>query len=244
VPPAGDWHARLSYPTTSGLSASQTFRLLSSQAILQNASARGAAQGTSTPITLTVGNLRPPTSAVRVVFSGAAGQITPTVSGNTLSFTLSTAGLDTGNYTLQVANPSGAPLSNSLSFNVTPGLPGLTSLTPASAHLQDAPVIVTLTGTNFAKPDASDNGGSSVHISSTLLGITDFPIYSTNKVEGSGAGQVLPPYARVLSATQLVLHLDTRVAVPGTYDVAVWSPGGATPPQKSNKLAGAFTITQ
>jgi MYXO-CTERM domain-containing protein len=245
LPPAGDWQARLSYPTTNGISASQIFRLLSSQAILQNASVRGAAQGVaSVPVSLTVANLRPPISGVRVIFSGAAGQLTPTGSASPLGVTLSTVGLDTGTYTLQVLNPLGAAPSNSLSFNVTPGVPTLAGVAPTSAHLQDAPVLVTLTGTNFAKPDASDNGGSSVHISSAALGVTDFPIYSTNKVEGSGAGQVLPPYARVQSATQLVLHLDTRVALPGAYDVAVWNPGGLTPPQKSNTLAGAFTITQ
>jgi hypothetical protein len=41
----------------------------------------------------------------------------------------------------------------------------------------------------------------------------------------------------------MTVHLDTRGAVPGTYDLEVWNPGSLNPPQKSNTLPGAFTIT-
>jgi hypothetical protein len=190
-------------------------------------------------------NLRPSGSSspygVKVRFSGAGADIVPssvTPGTGTVVFTLSSAGLQTGTYSLQVVNPL-AQASNSLSFNVTPGAPTLSSLTPTTAPLQDAEVVITLTGTNFATPDASDNGGSTVHISAAALGVTDYPIASSNLP----VAQLTLPYARVLSSTSIAVHLLTLDAVPGSYDVAVWNPGSANPPQKSNTLAGAFTVT-
>jgi hypothetical protein len=247
--PAGDWLVRLCYASpctaSSPTSATLPFRVLSNQAILQAASPRSAAQGTSTVVAMTVANLRPlasgsPSFGVTVKFSGASAALTPSlVSGTTVQATVNTTGLQTGTYTLQVTNPNGAADSNSLAFNVTPGVPTVSSVSPTSAPMQDAEVLVTITGTNFSRPDLSGNGGSTVHASSTTLGITDWAIASFRDCTVAHP----LPWACVTSATQVQVHLDTRAGVPGAYDLAVWNPGGPTPPQKSNTLTGAFTIT-
>jgi hypothetical protein len=230
--PEGSWLVRLAYPDGTA-SSPYAFRVLSNQAILRGVDPRGGAQGALRPVTLTVGNLRPPLDAVRVQFvaPGAAPEtVVPTsAAGTTVAVSLDLRSRDTGTYTLAVVNPSGAAPSNTISFNVTPGVPVVSSLSRASAPRQDAPVEVILTGQNFAKPDASGNGGSVVHISSVALGLADMAIPTSATT--------------VVSPTQIRVMLDTRTGVPGTYDVAVWNPGGETPPQKSNVLAGAFTIT-
>jgi hypothetical protein len=242
---AGDYLVRLLFPG-GATSSAQTFRLLSNQAILQSATPRGAAQGASTPVTMRAANLRPSGGAspygIRVRFNGA--YVTPssvTPATGTVVASIGTVGLQTGTYTLQVTNPNGAADSNPLSFNVTPGMPTLTpgGVSPITAPIQDAEVVITLTGTNFATPDAGDNGGSTVHISAPSLGVTDYAIASS----GKPVAQLTLPYARVLSATSIAVHLDTRDAIAGSYDVAVWNPGSLNPPQKSNTLSGAFTVT-
>ncbi len=251
VPPAGDWLARLLYPG-GATSATLPFRLLSNQAILQSASPRSAAQGTSVPVTMAVANLRGAAGvspfAIAVEFSGGTPVTSVSVSrqtGNgTVTATISAAGLATGTYTLKVKNP-GAVSSNALSFNVTPGLPHLTSLTcsapspacasPTSAPMQDAPVPVNIVGSNFAKPDAADNGGSAVHIFSAT--VTDYRIPALHNCTAA-----LAPCALVVDAGHITAYVDTRAAVPGTYSVQVWNPGSANPPQKSPETL-SFTVT-
>jgi hypothetical protein len=223
--PEGSWLLRVGYPGGSS-SATFSFRVLSNAAVLQDATPRGGAQGAVVPVTLTAGNLRPPLGSVRVRFDGQ--DLVPTgTTATTVTASLNLAGKNTGTYALQVVNPGASP-SNALSFNVTPGPPTLSSVSPGSAPRQDTPVTVTLTGTNFAKPDAGGTGGSAVHISAPELGVTDYTV----------------PAARttVMSPTQILVSLDTRIGVPGEYDIAVWNPGGPTPPQKSNVLADAFEI--
>jgi len=233
--PEGSWLVRLAYPDGTS-SSPYAFRVLSNQAILRDASPRGGAQGGSVAVTLTVGNLRPPYDQVRVTLSDGTTPITlvpsPVPSGSpptSVQISIPLAGKSTGTYTLAVVNPNGAAPSNTISFNVTPGVPTLASVSPTSAPQQDARVPVTLTGTNFAAPDASGAGGSVVHIACPALGVTDQPIPTADTT--------------VVSSTQIRVMLDTRSGVPATYDVAVWNPGGPTPPQKSNVLPGAFTIT-
>jgi hypothetical protein len=224
--PEGSWLVRILYPDAT-TSSTFPFRVLSNQAILRDAVPRGAAQGGSVPVTLTVGNLRPPLGSVRVLFGGQTLTPSPVPSGTTVNVTLNLAGKDTGGYSLQVLNPSASP-SNALSFNVTPGAPTLSTVNPTSAARSDTPVTVTLTGVNFARPDAGGTGGSSVHISATDLGVADYTVPSADTT--------------VVSPTQIQVRLDTRNGVPGAYDVSVWNPGGPTPPQKSNVLNDAFNI--
>jgi hypothetical protein len=242
VPPAGDWLVRLHY-SSGATSSTLPFRLLSNQAILQAANPRGAAQGTSVPVTMAVANLRGTGASspygVQVEFSGAASPVTdPTVStrtGNgTVVANIDTTGLLTGTYTLKVKNPS-ALSSNALAFNVTPGVPHLTGLSPLSAPMQDQPITIAVTGNNFAKPDSSDQGGSSVHIFSAT--VTDFRIPSLHDCSATKA-----PCVRVDDATHMTAYVDTRMAPPGAYSVQLWNPGSANPPQKSPEIL-TFTIT-
>jgi hypothetical protein len=143
-----------------------------------------------------------------------------------VTVSVATSGLDTGSWLLRVKNPGAAP-SNPLSYNVTPGAPTLASVSPGSAPQGDAPVTVTLTGANFAKPDAAGNAGSVVHIASPELGVVDHVIPTADTT--------------VVDAQTIRIRLDTRSAVPGfPYDVSVWNAGG---PQKSNVLENAFTVT-
>jgi hypothetical protein len=249
--PEGLWQLRVAYPSGGGASSAFTFRVLSNQAILYDASPRGGAQGASPSVTFTVGNIRPPYAAVRVLFSRAdlvppfARLVTPTSANpTTVIAPLALAGLDAGTFQVQVVNPCGAAActltgaaltpgstaaSNGIAFNVTPGAPTLASIAPTSAARSDTPAVITLTGTNFARPPvAGGTGGSTVHISAPALGITDYalPVAATT----------------VASPTQIQVQLDTRTGVPGKYDVTVWNPGGPTPPQKSNVLLQAFEI--
>jgi hypothetical protein len=239
--PEGQWLLRLLYPDGSS-STTFSFRVLSNQAILFDAVPRGGAQGEVKSVTLTVGNLRPPAGGVRVRFKppdpAPAEDLAPdTTTATTITVTLNLVGRETGGCSLQVLNPGGASPSNALSFNVTPGPPTLASVactsippcsTATSTPRSDTPATVVLTGTNFAKPDSGGTGGSSVHISAPDLGVTDFTVPSAATT--------------VASPTQIVIQLDTRNGVSGAYDVAVWNPGGPTPPQKSNVLQDGFQI--
>lgn len=254
--PAGFWLVRLFFPASQTSSASYAFRVLSSQAILQAASVRGEKQGlASVPVVLTASNLRPlatvptPDKGVRVGFSGAAAPLVPSaVSASTVTVALSTVGLDTGTYTLQVANPDGpaspggASPSNALSFTVSPGLPTLSSVClaaspagtcAASVRQQDTKVPVILRGTNFARPDATGAGGSRVHVMAPELGVDDYVVPAVDTLV-----RKLDPQDPA-SPTVIEVRLDTLAALPGRYDVQVWNPGG---PQRSNVLVDAFEI--
>jgi uncharacterized protein (TIGR03382 family) len=270
----GFWLARLRFGATS-FSSSFSLRVLSSQIVLQSAAPRGAAAGVSSvPVTLTATNLRPYATTtdgnakgIRAIFSGSAAKIAPSAvtvtsaaSGTgTVAITINTTNVDTGTYTLRLANPDGAtvggaPPSNPLSFNVTPGLPTLTGLckidpdppatqtsciaNPTVAQ-REAPVFFKLTGANFAKPDASGVGGSSVHVSAASIGLTDYAIPAATS--GACLTEAAQPVgtACILDPTTIRVKFDTRTGVPGTsYSVAVWNPG----PQKSAVLANAMSI--
>jgi hypothetical protein len=155
---------------------------------------------------------------------------------------------------MTVRNPAGAAESNALTFAVTPGPPTVTSIcrlegtacaatNPTSASQQSAPVPVRITGTNFAAPDASGNG-STVMVSASFMPGWPNPCPAPS---AAPPFQAVPGTVQVVSATEIVVQLDTLSALPGyTYYVAVWNPGG---PQKSNScgtLPGAlpgFTVS-
>ncbi|MBK9517921.1 MAG: hypothetical protein IPO09_11295 [Anaeromyxobacter sp.] len=245
--PAGSWDVRLLYPT-GATSASFSLRVDSNRAIIvATPQPAGGEAGLTVAVTLTVANLRPPLSAVRVRLSDPTPGATFTLEPTPLSFpaadkvvvSLPLAGLQTKVYALAVVNPSGAAPSNPYNFTVLPGQPTVTSvactsLPPAagalcpsasSARQQATPVPVRIDGTNFARPDAAGNNGSQVRVSSAALGVVD---------------QLLPAAAvTVTSATRIDVALDTTLAVPGTYALSIWNQGGA---QRSTPLAGAFTI--
>ncbi len=252
--PEGSYLARIVYGV-GGSSAAWPFRVLSNQAILRDYVAspspeRSGPQGTlKSTVTFEVANLRPPYADVRVIFRGPGGfsrvldpSPDPTAATSPLTVSsLSLADLDTGTYAFTVLNgwvaPPGtarATESNALSFNVTPGVPTLSTVSPSSYPLSSPTplVTVTLTGNNFAKPDASGNGGSIVHILAPALGIPDYAIPAADTT--------------VVSRTQIRVQLDVRDGLPGAYDVEVWNPSlpTTTPPapQRSNTLAGGFTI--
>jgi hypothetical protein len=216
-----------------------------------------------------------------VVFNGVSQ---PTVSWSpatgTATASLVLTGLDTGVYPLTLVN-GGAQPSNAVSFTVTPGLPHLTTVAPASAPRQNAPVLVTLTGTNFAKPDANGNAASQVMFIPVEPAWAASTAYALGAVvskgdnlykciaagtsgsagpSGTGAAiadgtvtwawaatwETLPAgnTVTVQSATTIVVTFDTRTAVPGTYQIAVWNPplvgNTAAGLQKSNALT--FTV--
>jgi hypothetical protein len=266
VRPEGAWLARIRFADAT-YSAAWPFRVLSNQAILRDvAPDRSAAAGTTKTVTLEVANLRPPWNLVDVVFVDPAGVETlhdpnplPTMATSDLRIpNLSFANKDTGTYAFKVRNPNGATDSNALSFTVTPGMPTVTSVCRLvgsacatsganEAVQQSAPVPVRITGTNFAKPDASGNASMVMVTSSILPGWPTFcpaPGAPSPFVPAPGTVEVKSP-------TEIVVQLDTlsAVALPGgtTYYVAVWNPGGSAPPylQKSNgcaQPAAAFRI--
>jgi hypothetical protein len=160
------------------------------------------------------------------------GTITATVSGAGL--------LNGGGYSLTVTNPNAGP-SNPLSFNVTPGVPHLTSLDRTSAPQQDTPVTVNVVGSNFAMPDTLDNGGSSIHLFSASVSDYRIPSLHDDPATGPTCTSAKAPCARVIDASHMTAYVDTRAGVPGAYSVQIWNPGSANPPQKSPETL-TFTI--
>jgi hypothetical protein len=257
--PEGAWLARIDFGN--GLfSAAWPFRVLSNQAILRDyvaspAPERSGAAGTSkTTVTFEVANLRPPYSGVRVEMFDPAGGVTeldpnpdPVGPTSPLSISnLSLANRNTGTYAFKIRNPNSATDSNALSFSVTPGQPTVTSVcrlegavcaatNPTSVSQQGAAVPVRITGTNFARPDASGNGSAVMVTANIMPGWPD-------PCPGAGVTPLqfvpVPGSVEVRSPTEIVVQLDTlsAVALPGgtAYYVAVWNPGGNPPPQKSS----------
>jgi hypothetical protein len=251
-----------------GLSAAFPFRVLSNQAILRDMLSdpdpdRSGPQGSvKTTVTLQATSLRPPYSEVRVLVRGpgipAASPLVldpadpAAATADLVISSFSLAGRETGNYAFTVRNPGGAAESNALTFVVTPGAPTVTSVcrlegsacataNPTSVAQQAAPVPVRITGTNFAKPDASGNGSAVMVAASFMAG---WP----TACPAPGAFvpfQPVPGTVQVVSATQIDVQLDTLSALPGnTYYVAVWN--GAQRSSGCGDLPGSlpgFTVT-
>ena len=242
LPPEGLWDVRLTFtpvgsPTTVP-STTYTLRVLSNEAILRSVTPAGGAQGGSVgTITLSGSGFQtgaqvlfqppvvPPATVAPAPIPLGSVVVQPPATATAAGPSM--IGIDTGVYSIFVRNPY-APDSNALSFTVTPGPPTLTSVSPASASQATTPVLVTLAGGNFARPDANGNGGSVVHVSSTALGIADSP---------------LPVSATtVVDHGQIQVSFDTRTAVPGTYVVSVWN-ATASGVQKSAATNVTFTLT-
>ena len=263
--PAGTYQVRLKLPS-GAFSASLPFSVISNTAILQSISPGSGAQGLNpVAVTLNVANLRPPSSGVTVVFSGQVNELaTASVNATTITTQLNLSNLASGPYTLQVKNPNVALPSNPANFTVTPGMPTLigvacTSVPPTvGAQCADAThaaqqlnrIPVTITGTNFARPDVAGLNGSTVHLFANCTPVLD----ASNQVTGctcNGTVPCLPDRAldlaynqmTVKSATQIELLIDTTAALPTSYSLWIWNPGGSPAPQRSNQLLDAFTIT-
>jgi MYXO-CTERM domain-containing protein len=240
--PTGTYQVRLGFPATGAFSASLPFSVISNTAILQSITPASGQQGTNpVVVTFNVANLPSPVAGVSVVFSAQPGTPIPASAVNATAITapLDLRNLDSGPYTLVVRNPNGAADSNPANFTVTPGPPTLASVTPASVVQQVARVPVTLTGTNFAKPDVTGANGSTIHLYANCT-----PVFTGNQVTGCTCmgspcipDQVLSATyntVTVSSATTIDVLLDTTSALPATYQVWVWNPGGSPAPMRSN----------
>jgi hypothetical protein len=244
--PEGDYLARIAF-SGGGLSSAWPFRVLSNQATLRDMLSnpppdRSGPQGSvKTTLTLQATNLRTPYPDIRVLVRGpgippaAPLELDPADPGaataDLVVSDFSLAGRETGNYAVTVRNPGGAAESNALTFAVTPGAPTVASVcrlegsacaatNPASTSQQAAPVPVRITGTNFAKPDANGNG-SSVMITAAFMAGWPNPCPASPAVPPF---QTVPGTVEVVSATEIVVQLDTLSALPGyTYYVAVWN---------------------
>ncbi len=265
--PAGLYALRLKYPS-GALSPTLAFTVLSNVAVVQSVTPSGGVQRLAPlPVTLAVSNLRPLPTDVRVVFSAQPNVLlVPTsVTATAVNLSLAMDNRDAGLFTLQVKNPNGAQLSAPANFTITPGLPTVTGVactaiplqcpTASSAPQQPNRVPITITGTNFAKPDAYGFNGSTVHIFANCT-----PTLTANQVTGCTCtpgltpcvpDQVLNPIynqVTVRSPTQIDVLLDTTTAfVPNgasaSYSLWVWNPGGTPAPQRSGQQLDAFTIT-
>ena len=213
----GSWLVRVS--NAAGASGPLSVRVLSNVAILSAIAPPSAQQGQTVLLTLTATNLDPggtPTvhlASPSLTCQGGAAppcnrNLTPAVSGNTLTVAgLSLTGWDAGTFAVTVVN-AGAQPSNALGFTATPGMPALASVSPSACVMQSAtPAPLTLTGTNFAKPDAGGNGGSTVHASSAT--VLDYVV----------------PGIAVVNATTITVSFDSSAAVPGNYALQIWNPG-------------------
>ncbi|HZY04518.1 MAG TPA: IPT/TIG domain-containing protein, partial [Anaeromyxobacteraceae bacterium] len=209
----GSWLVRVSNAT--GASGPLAVRVLSNVAILSSISPVSAQQGQTPTLTLTATNLDPGGAITVHLASPTLGcptapcslDLTPTVSGTTLTVSgLSLSGWDAGTYAVAVVN-AGAQPSNSLGFTATPGTPALLSASPACVNQGPTPTAVTLTGTNFAKPDAGGNGGSAAHAASAS--VPDYVV----------------PGVTVVSPTTITVSFDSSAAIPDSYTLQIWNPG-------------------
>ncbi|HET6924097.1 MAG TPA: hypothetical protein VFI16_13200, partial [Anaeromyxobacteraceae bacterium] len=213
---AGSWLVRVS--NAAGASGPLPVRVLSNVAVLSAVSPASAQQGQTVNLSLTATNLDPVGTPAVHLASASLGcptapcslDRTPTVAGNILTVSgLSLSGWDAGTFAVTVVN-AGAQPSNSLGFTATPGNPTLASVSPSACVMQGAaPVVLTLTGTNFAKPDAGGTGGSTVHAASAA--IPDYVV----------------PGATVASSTSISVSFDSSTAIPGSYTLQIWNPGPA-----------------
>jgi hypothetical protein len=227
---AGSWLVRVS--NGAGASGPLAVRVLSNVAVLSAVSPVSAQQGQTVNLSLTAGNLDPGGTPTVHLASASLGcpaapcslDRIPTVSGSTLTVAgLSLAAWDAGTFAVTVVN-AGAQPSNSLGFTATPGTPTVAGVSPTCAVQNVTPVAVTLTGTNFAKPDGAGNGGSAVHAASescatgtcvapctAICAVPDFTV--------PGAS------VTVVSPTRIDVSFDTTLAVPDIYRLSVWNPG-------------------
>ena len=185
--PAGSWDVRLRFPS-GATSASFALRVDSNQAVITATPVpAGGRAGDDVAVSLSVTNLRPPASGVRVRLSDPSPGATfslpivpsavPAGTSGTVTAVLPLQGLHTGVYSLAVVNPNGAAASAPYSFTVpagrAPGGRGGLHLGEAaggtnqcesatSAKQQATPVPIRITGANFAQPDAAGNNGSQV----------------------------------------------------------------------------------
>lgn len=245
--PDGEYQVRLQYPDAS-LSASFPFRVLSNTPTLRTVTPAGAMAGTNlTSLAVTGSNFVTGIQFKLRTLAGVDVATIPVLGSPAMTQTtasigpLSLASRDTGTYQL-VASNTGSALSNALSFSITPGPPTITGRTPTSAVQSSTPVTVVISGTNFAKPDATGSGGSLVMAwnSGTLSdGVTPIidPASPINVANLSGATVVVNDYDTI------TVTLDTRsvLATSSPYTIQVWNPGGPTPPQKSGTTT--FTVS-
>ena len=240
-------------------------RVLSNQAILRNYAATpapeqaGAVGSQKSSITFEVANIHgvgADFSGVKVWFEGPLDPapvtsivLTPvgvvTASSTTITTgLLSLQGLSAGTYTFTVHNPN-ATASNPLTFAVTPGAPTLASVClkgqagcVRQAQQSGTPLVVTLTGTNFARPDVNGNG-SAVMVAADFM--ANWPAIDPCGIATTTGTQFqpVPGTVTVKSSTEIELALDSTAAYVDptsgtTYYVGVWNPGGAGGPQKSS----------
>jgi hypothetical protein len=138
--------------------------------------------------------------------------------------------MDTGVYSLVAKNTTSAN-SNPLTFNVLPGQPTLASITPvpgttAPACVQQGSSLITITlsGTNFAKPDALGAGGSIVLVRNDGLGIP-------NPLDPAQSMAIPSNTVTVVNNTTIQINFDTSTAVTSStypYRVKVLNPGTTT----------------
>ncbi|HEX9307196.1 MAG TPA: MopE-related protein [Anaeromyxobacter sp.] len=260
----GTWYARVRFgPAGSPASGLWPLRVLSNQAILRDYAATpdpeqaGSVGGRKDAIAFQVANIHgvgADFSGVKVYFVGPVDAVATTIvldptsvvnAGSTAITTgpLSLVGLSSGTYSFTVRNPNASP-SNALTFAVTPGAPTLTSVCVKGtscvrqAQRSGTPLVVTLTGTNFATPDVNGNG-SSVMVAADFM--PNWPNVDPCGVSTTTGTQFepVPGTITVKSATQIELSLDTTAAYVDpdfgtTYYVGVWNPGGTGGPQKSS----------
>jgi hypothetical protein len=224
----------------SGSSDVLPFRVLSNVAVLSGLAPATAAQGTTPTLTLTVQNMEAG-AKVHLAGGGRDRDLPATVTPPTATAPVDLTGWDTGTYAVTVVNPGASP-SNALGVSVTPGTPGLTGIctgtsgcTPAASAcaVQGLAIVqVFLAGANFAKPDLSGNGESTVHAASSSCRTAPATCPVPDFVIPASAVTVTDPQ-------HLAIDFDTTTAVPDAYDITVWNPG---PSGVVKSPAVAFTV--
>jgi hypothetical protein len=210
--PAGTYSAYVAFGDGS-VSPSFQFQVLSNVAVLQSVTPAGAKQGTNPAvIAFKIGNVHgTPTITLAgggTSLAGTSVALQPPGTDPTLwqaNFDL--RGRNTGTYTMSVQNPGAQP-SNQISFTVLPGVPSITTISPSCVVQSSTVATVTITGQNFALPDAHGNALTRV-------------MYSAD----NSTFYAIPATVTVNSATQITVQMDTRNAVANTtYYVQAWNP--------------------
>jgi hypothetical protein len=230
---AGDYQARLNFGGGS-TSATFPFALLSNVPALWSFTSTTQQQAAASASVSATGTTLFTGATLSLLGSGGFTRTATgsSLAGNVLTGTFSLANMDTGAYQLVAKNTTSA-YSNPLTFTVIPGLPVLSSITPACVVQGSTLVTLTLAGNNFAKPDSLGGGGSIILVRNPGLGIPD-------PTDPNKTFQIPATSVTVVKYDTITIAFDTTTAVPSDatstctpaapcpYKVKVYNPGTGT----------------
>jgi hypothetical protein len=172
----------VSVTANGGTSGNATFTVISSVPTLSSVSPSSGQAGTAVNVTLTGTNFISGQTTVKSSRPAVKVSNVNVVSSTQITATLTILADALPTTLLSVTTPNGT--SGTVTFNVTPPVPVLTSISPTSG-VQGTSVNVTLMGTNFTTPLTVNYGGTGVTVTGTTVKWTS--ITATFTISSSAA---------------------------------------------------------